>query len=250
MPVQSVVPSVFKDNAVDIAHQILKASTEYEIVDMIRVAQSLLKQDYIVKNSSPFLGDLMIALSSQQRSLMLTRMPEYHNLQLPDFLSVVLQMDAPLPESEEFEVQLWIKQYLEEPVCTLAKKVWNKYYSNVDVIRSDQQNRLRLTLFCKYGLDAFGTVDMSTVDAFVDSINVDPSLLYEYIESIASIVQGCVDQNVANQQMKLFARVVECTASLVDHSQLEKLFDFIVYDGYLSEVGDIPMAFEKAGVSV
>jgi hypothetical protein len=149
-----------------------------------------------------------------------------------------------------FTVQLWIKQYADEPVNHLAKKIWEKHYTSTDMMKKESYRKTRLLLFCKYSIDPFGNLDEQTVQAFVDAISLDPSLLAEYIEGIKILIQSCYDEKTVNQQLRLFARIVERSAELVEPSQLSQLFEFLVYDGYLNEGPEVSSAFEKAGTNV
>lgn len=202
----------------------------------------------------------MNTVENHHKLLLLNRISEFHNLQLSAFLTVIFEMETPMPRSEEFEVQLWIKQYLEESVSNLAKSVWNKFYSSINSIRTTEENRKRINLFCKYGLDSFQSIDHFTVAAFVDAINAQntaynthsekPNLLSDYIDCIHEVVQDCLDTRTADKQKLFFAKVIEGTANLVKPSQLAKLFDFIVFEGCLNQDQDVAAAFEKTGIEV
>lgn len=104
--------------------------------------------------------------------------------------------------------------------------------------------------FAQYALDKFGAVNKSASDAFVAAINIDSELLYEYIEGIRDIIQGCHTQNHADEQLRFFSSVVNSVSNLINESQLEKLFEFIIYEGYLHPSSEISSSFEKCGTSV
>jgi hypothetical protein len=240
----------YKENAVEIAYKILKSSESYNTSDILRVAQTLLGQDYVSKCGNAFLTHLFATISDKHRMVLCSRLFDYHNLQLTNFLNVVFEYNKPLPRSEDFEVQLWIKQYDEEPINKIAQKVWNKYYSNADVIQKGTNKRNRIMNFSQYALDAFGDVSKSTTEAFVAAIGIDKDLLYEYIETIREIIKGCANPFEVEEQFKFFASVVNSVSNLIDASQLDKLLEFIIYEGYLNTEKEISSAFERCGISV
>ena len=243
------ISSTFKENAIDIANKILNTSKVYEPVDILRVGQTLLKQDYVSELGFKFMTCLFNKITDEERIVLCSRLFDYHSLQLPNFFKVILNFNKPLPRSENFEVQLWIKQYEEDPIDKLAQRVWNKYYSNVDVIEKGRDKKIRILNFTRYAIDSFGSVSKPTSEAFVSAINLDSGLLFEYIGSINEIIASYTDKVQRDQQLK-FSVVINSVSNLVDESQLETLFEFIIYQGYLNPDHEISTAFERCGISV
>lgn len=104
----SEISHTLKQNSLEVAYKILQNSTEYEMVDMIRVAQSYLKQEecFLIKQAegtessmSPFTRDLLLTANDVEKLVILTKIPEYHSLQMQDLFEVLLNLDITLPES-------------------------------------------------------------------------------------------------------------------------------------------------------
>ena len=246
----SQISHTYKEYAVETAFKILQTSTQLESIDIIRVAQTLLKQDYVSGCSMEFLDHLFNYIDDQERMVLCSKLFDYHNLQLPTFFKVIINYNKPLPRYETFEVQLWIMQYEEEPVNKLAQQIWNKYYCNVDIIGKGRSKRDKIMNFSQYALDAFGEVSKCTIDALVAAINIDQDLLHEYIDGIRDIIESCTDANQASEQLRFFASVIRSVSNLIDPSQLEQLFEFVVYEGCLNPSLEISNDFEKCGISI
>lgn len=246
----SQISHTYKENAVCIAHKILNTSQCYDPIDIIRVSQTLLKQDYVSKCGYQFLSSLFTRTTDQQRMLVCSKLFDYHGLQLPNFFKVLFDFNQPIGRSCDFEVQLWIMQFEEEPINKLAQRVWNKYYSNIDVIQNEKDKKERIMNFVKYSLDSFGRVSKCTTEALVAAINIDKRLLSEYIENINDVIENCNGEDETDEQFKFFSSVVNSVADLIGEEQFETLFEFFIYKGYLNPDREIATSYEKCGISV
>ena len=246
----SEISHTFKENAVTIAMKILSDSTEYHTLDMVKIAETLLKQDYIAKCGYKFLRALMERIDDKERLLLCNQLFDFNTLQLADFFKIIYDYDKAIPRSESFEVQLWIMQNEEEPTNKAAQRLWNKYYSNIDIISHSKEKKTRVKLYTAYATDRFGEIRKWTVNSFIAAINIDRTLLFEYIDSIQEVINNCLTPEQATEQFRFFAYVITSVAHLVDSSQLEKLFEFIVYDGYFAEGENISTAYEKCGINI
>jgi hypothetical protein len=241
----SEISHTLKENAVSISIKILETSPAYNSLDMLKIAETLLRQDYIARCGYQFLGALMERITDKERLYICNQLFDFNTLQLTDFFRIIYDYNKAIPRSESFEVQLWIMQNEEEPINKAAQRLWNKYYSNIDIISQGKDKKTRLKHYTSYVLDRFGEMRNCTVNSFIAAINIDRTLLLEYIDSIQEVISECLTPNQATEQFRFFASVVSSVSHLVDSSQLEKLFEFIVYEGYFAEGENISTVFEK-----